>query len=306
MVVLSLAEVGATIWTVGSGLRTLRRVAGRLATADDGRPGVGFDPSAVPSELRPVVERFNAMVVRIGETLTRERRFSADVAHELRTPIAELRSAAEVALRAPENVDLSRRAVAQAGDIARQMQTLVTTLLAIVRQESPGPVVTPAAVSLAGLLDQTVARMAATGCPVRVDDRTEEDATVWADKTLVRAVLDNVIGNAVEHGTGPAVVDIERQHASVLLTVQNPHQGLTPTDLQHIFEPFWRKDAARSGDQHLGLGLTLTRAYCRAMGVGLAVTLPAAGQFRVELAFRTVPPTAAGVPESDVASVALR
>lgn len=285
---LSLAAVLTAIAVVRFGLRPLASLANEVSKADFKRPGVRFSEESLPAELRPVAGRLDELLNRVAATLARERRFSADVAHELRTPIAELRAAAEVALRDPDNVVVLRRSARQSVDIAGEMQAMVTALLQLVRQEgTPASELRP--VALAPVLERATARyrQLAAERSLSVSTSAGADLLVLASDRLLDAVVDNLVANACRYATPGGRVRVAAGPAarSVECTFDNDDATLAPADLEAMFEPFWRKDAARGGGTNVGLGLSLARAYCDAMGVSLDAELPAAGRFRVRLRF---------------------
>jgi two-component system sensor histidine kinase QseC len=100
-------------------------------------------------------------------------------------------------------------------------------------------------------------------------------AAVTADPVLLRSILANLFDNAVEYAPATALVGISLEHGprGVALCVTNPAGELEPADVARLFDPFWRKEAARSGGQHFGLGLSLARTFATAMGWTLGATL---------------------------------
>jgi two-component system sensor histidine kinase QseC len=299
---LVLTAGGATIvtLTVGRGLRPLGAVADRAATIDARTLGVRFPTEGMPAELRAICERLNDLLARVGAAFERERRFSADVAHELRTPLAELKSAAEVALRWPDERDGG----AVLGDVleaATQMERLVTTLLSLARCEGGRQPVTLAAVDLAALVREVWAPLEtiARGRSLSFTLDAPGPATVSSDRALLAAMLTNVLANAADYATdGTEIACAARRDGDRWeLRVSNRHDGLGAADLPHLFEPFWRKDAARSGGAHSGLGLSLVAAYARLVDAQVSATLPEPG--RISVAFRLPAAPSAATPEVD-------
>jgi len=137
--VLALGLVLTVRWSVGRGLRPLEGIAGEAAAIESTSLSHRFPEESLPVELIPITRRLNELLGRIEAAFERERRFSADVAHELRTPLAELRTLAEVALRAkpaPGSGGLARTYFRDVLDIARQMESVVAALLSLVRCEA--------------------------------------------------------------------------------------------------------------------------------------------------------------------------
>ena len=129
--------LGATFWLIPralrEGLRPLERLGERAAAIDSHSLATRFSVSDLPEELRPIAIRLNDLLGRIEDSFERERRFSADLAHELRTPLAELRSLVECSLRWPETRDPDEHHEILA--ISGQMEGIVSHLLALARGE---------------------------------------------------------------------------------------------------------------------------------------------------------------------------
>jgi len=220
----------------------------------------------LPAELVPICVCLNDLLNRLDAAFARERQFNANVAHELRTPIAELRAVTDVALKYPDDPSLARDACRDARDIAQQMQTLVTTLQALVRSEQTSPVACrPVSLARAALRSSEDSEGKAADVEVEIP----ADAVVDADPTLLESALRNIISNAVEYRTHGTHVRCaaDRRGGQWALTVENHTDELSLDDLPHLHEPFWRKSAARTDRSHSGLGLSLVYAYCRLMHV---------------------------------------
>src|SRR5207302_2044109 len=122
-------------------LRTLSRVADEAARRD-GPPAKNVFPLVgLPVELVPICIRLNELVARLDDSVQRERRFTANVAHELRTPIAELKSLSEVALKWPQDPSVAADNFRDTLEIALQMERIVATLLSLTRSEAGRQVV---------------------------------------------------------------------------------------------------------------------------------------------------------------------
>ena len=131
--------VGAVV--VRQGLRPLDALAARIAAIGPGDPAARVSMDRMPRELAPVVERLNDLLQRLAEAFQRERTFTADAAHELRTPLAGLRSTLEVALSRPRDSAEYRQAIVECLDIVRRTDALVASLLTLARLEGrQGPV----------------------------------------------------------------------------------------------------------------------------------------------------------------------
>lgn len=275
-VVASAGTVAVVQVVVRRGLRPLQDVAAQAARIDEQSLHIRFSLDGVPAELRPICLRLNASLEKLQQAFQRERRFTADVAHELRTPIAELRALADVALRGGESGPAAVY-FQDARDISVQMERIVCTLLTLARCHAGTmnivrePVDVSAALMDAWRANQSMAR--ARGVDARFE--MPPQATTFTDRTMLQSILGNLLRNAAEYAQpgGTVVCQAEVVGEKLRIRVVNPIEGLDPDDIGHFFEPFWRKDASRTDGSHSGLGLTLVRAYAEILGGSASASL---------------------------------
>ncbi len=259
-------------------LAPVQRVAGHAASLTERSLGVEFPVAGMPREIVPVCHRLNELMSRLGAAFERESRFSSDIAHELRTPLAELRTLCETALRWPGGAEESEATIREAAEITLRMERLVTTLLAIARSERGAAQSERAAVALAGLvheileplLRQMVERL------ITVTVGIPESLTVTTDPALLRVILSNLLANAGQHTPRSGMIRIAATGGSILhVTISNTCAGLSEADIPRLFERFWRKDEARPSSERCGLGLALAAACAKSLGCDLSASLPA-------------------------------
>lgn len=289
-----LVLLGATLWAMPRilrrGLKPLDRLGEDVARIDAGSLAIRFPVADAPAELHVIISRLNGLMARLEESFERERRFSADVAHELRTPLAELRALAECALKWPETRDRSTDAETLA--IARQMETMVEHMLALARGDQGLMEARSESVSL-----DTVVAAAWRGIAPRAQARNVSVAlqltptAATADPSLLRAILNVVLENAIDYSPlGSAVsVAVQARDGAPEICIANSAPDLTPDDIGRLFDRFWRKESARSGGLHLGLGLSLALAYATAMNWTITAKLD--DQHRLVLTLRPASPT---------------
>jgi two-component system sensor histidine kinase MtrB len=263
---------------VGFGLarRTLEPV-GRAAAAASAVAGGLLDtrlPVRAADEFGAWAAAFNQMaaaleakIVALSQAREREQRFTADVAHELLTPVTALVAAASL-LRGqldqlPEQLRRPAELLAEAG---LRLRRLVEDLLEISRLDSGQVPVQPQQVDLAGLVR---AILAARGWQGRV--RCDAPATpVATDPRRVERILANVIANAVEHGGGAAEVRLTGERSAVTVAVVDRGPGIAEAHLPHLFDRFYQADRARAGSG-TGLGLAIARENARLLGAGIEI-----------------------------------
>jgi len=245
------------------------------------RAGTGQD------EMSQLANTFNDLLGRLQTAFVRERRFSADVAHELRTPIAELRAMAEVALKWPADSESAARNAQDTFNIACQMEGVMTSLLALARCEAGAQHVVPESVDLSEALQNAWrpfdAEARRRGLSITLP--AGPAGNLSTDKALLASVLTNLFGNAVKYApaNGRITIEINQQADRRVILVGNSNSTLMRGDLPHLFEPFWRKDAARTDGTHAGLGLSLVEAFTRSIGGEVRADLPAPDWFEMRL-----------------------
>jgi two-component system sensor histidine kinase QseC len=260
-------------------LDALAEQAGRI---DATSLAIRFPVDALPGELRPIADRLNALLGRLEQSFEREREFSANVAHELRTPLAELRTAAELALAWPDarQADTDRETLA----IARQMEGIVSRLLALLRSERGLLPLTSESLSLPEMLRATWQPFADRAAAKRLEVlwHVDETISIRSDPVLLRSIITNLLENAAEYTPPDGTIRIEVEASPrFCLRIANTIDTVTPPDVSKLFDRFWRHDAARSSGEHVGLGLSLARAFASAMGYELTASVTSDEQHRL-------------------------
>jgi signal transduction histidine kinase len=260
------------VWrALAVGLRPLDAVAARVETLDAERLHARIELPRTPRELAPIVQQLNALLERLDASFERERRFAANVAHELRTPIAELRSLAMVGARWPDD----RESVAAFFDdvraVAGRMEGVIGDLLLLARCQAGVEQIARQPVSLQRLVHSIWAKLAECAARNRLHRALDlrEDIVVETDPGKLEIVLANLIGNAVNHARPDSEVRCSavRTGSGFRLEISNAAERLEPHELERLGEPFWRKDDARASAEHAGLGLALVDALAGLLGL---------------------------------------
>ncbi len=247
-------------------------------------------------EIGRLARTVNAMLARLQDSAERQRRFVADTAHELRSPIASLRAQLETARASHRPVDWDEVSADLLDETVR-MQQLEEQLLLLARADAGTLGRTRTAVDLDDVVDTVVAaargRLGAgdserspAGDPVRVDRHDVEPVQVTGDALLLEQLVRNLVDNAVAHATREVRVGLSIDGDEAVLTVDDDGPGVPVERRQEIFERFTRLDGARDRDHGgAGLGLAIVadivKAHCGVVEVGGA---PLGGaRFRVRL-----------------------
>ncbi|GAB4293416.1 MAG: HAMP domain-containing sensor histidine kinase [Thiohalomonadaceae bacterium] len=242
-------------------LRRLRRAVQALAAGDlsvrVGRSG--------GDEVEALARDFDQMTDHLRDLLDAQKRLLRDVSHELRSPLARLRIALELAERDKEK---SLQRIAKEAD---ELEALIADVLSLARLESGQSVLERSEVALHALIQQIVTdadfEAAARGCGVELG--ANDVATLAGDPVLLRSAIENVVRNAVRH-TAPGttvMVELHSTNNAAVITVRDHGGGVPEEALSRLFEPFTRVDEARErAGGGYGLGLAITSRAVQAHG----------------------------------------
>jgi signal transduction histidine kinase len=287
--VLTLVAVSTAVGGAGLGwyaaryvLRPLTLVAAAAQGIAAGRTQKRIDPSGAP-DLARLTSSFNHMVDELSARNERDRRFAADVSHELRSPLQTLAAAASVLARRREHLD--ERTAMAAGlvtDEVARFQGLVNDLLELVRSNRPAE---RTAVDVAELARQVCRARTLSDDIVSVHGVNQP----WnVDRRRVGQLLENLIDNATAYGGGATAVRFRLEGERGIIEVDDEGPGVSPEDKQVIFDRFvrGRSATARADGAGAGLGLALVAQHVTAHGgTTFVLDRPGGGaRFRAELA----------------------
>lgn len=274
-------------WSVRGGLTPLDELGVAVASIDATDLTRRLPSDGLPAELRPVADRLNELLSRLEASFARERRFSASAAHELRTPLAELRALAEVNLTTPSTAAEAEESWRDVLASTLRMESLSASLLALAAATNPATALHPQPIALSEVLQNAWASRGARAAQRRIALELSPIAQrIQADQALFDIVVGNLLGNAIEHSPEGATVHVSTTDAASRVTIhfRNPAPTLTEEDLSRMFERFWKKDAARADEKHHGLGLSLAREICAFLHATLTARLSEGSlEFALEL-----------------------
>jgi two-component system, OmpR family, sensor histidine kinase QseC len=272
----------------GAVRRALRPLHTLTAELDRRAPGdlAPLHEAGVPQDLLPLVKSMNTLLMRIDRTMEHERRFTADAAHELRSPLAALQAqweAAELQAGAEAPTAVTRDKI---GASLERMSRLVTQLLALSRLDLPAATATHAAIDWPAVVEQVFSEL----LPL-ADRRHIELACEWpsagvaalplrAEPSLISALLRNLLDNALRHGPPGSTVTLRMQPDAI--EVQDEGPGVPEPELARLGDRFYRPPGADEAGSGLGLSIVRRIAELHGLAVGWANREDHSG-FRVRL-----------------------
>ena len=256
---------------VRRGLRPMATLIERMRDIGPDAPGQRLAPAGV-RELDPLVARFNDVLERMDDGLASERQFASGLAHETRTRLAELRALAEVEIRYPSGRGLAE-VLTEVGSIGAELEATVTALLLLTRLQSRIEPPQWQFVPLGRWLAHQLQRMHGTASARGIGLRGElsDPISLRTDPALLEVIVGNLLANACAYAPRGDVVMLRLTGSS--LCIDNAASGLTPADLAHFGQRFWRKQLPHAA--HAGLGLALAAAAARAIDLALDFQLDA-------------------------------
>ncbi|MDF1653762.1 MAG: ATP-binding protein [Coxiellaceae bacterium] len=278
--------LGFLIWViVGRGLDTLKKVAREVSHRAPSylEP---VDVESVPSEIEPLVVELNSLFTRLQEAFDREKRFAADAAHELRTPLAALRTQTQVALRADTNEDRDEalRKVLEGVDRATHV---VQQLLTLSRMLPQSTINEPTSIDLS----TTAADVAAQLVPIAIEKNIDLELIAPNDPALIRGnatsigiLIRNLVDNAIRYTPpeGSVVIEIQKSAQKVTLNVIDSGPGIPKQLRDRVFERFFRVIGNKAPGSGLGLGIV--QQIARLHQAEIQLLTPASGkglEFRI-------------------------
>lgn len=256
------------------GLAPLRGVTATARRLSAERLGERLTLGDAPAEMHELVDAFNGMLDRLEGAFSRLDAYSADIAHELRTPVSNLMTATEVALSRARSADEYRDTLHSNLEEFERMARMIADMLFLAKADQRRLPRAAEAVALeaeaAALAEFYEALAEECGVSIRVSGA----ASVTGDRLMLRRALSNLLSNALRHARHGSSVDItiESDAAEVRLSVSNAGDDIPPERAAGLFERFHRIDGERARHgEGAGLGLAITRSIVQAHGGGVSL-----------------------------------
>ncbi|GAA5161161.1 ATP-binding protein [Pseudonocardia eucalypti] len=262
---------GLAAWLLAAAaLRPVERMRQQTAAISAHDPERRLAVPGTRDEIAALGTTINELLDRLHDALERERRFVADAGHELRTPLAILRTELELAARPNRDATQLRQAIAEASQETERLIRLAEDLLLLARVDNHQPILRPTPVQLDQLLRTAARRGNARDHQPPVTVECPADLRITADADRLLQAVNNLLDNAIGHSpptTPVALAAARRPDGAVAIEVTDQGPGLPPDFLPIAFERFQRPEHARSRDTGgTGLGLSIVRAISEAHG----------------------------------------
>jgi signal transduction histidine kinase len=261
---------GVIWWLVGRVLRPVEAIRSEVDRISASRLDRRVPEPPTTDEVARLAHTMNAMLDRLAGASEEQRRFVADAAHELRSPLARIRAELEVDEAHPASADLGATHGSVLTETGR-LQRLVDDLLLLARGDAGALDLTHAGpVDLDDVVEQQVGTRRGKAGP-RIDSRAVGPVQVRGDAGQLTRAVANLLDNAVRHARSVVTVALAEEDGRAVLTVADDGPGIPSADRDRVFERFTRLDDARSADGGAGLGLAIARDIAERHGGGLAL-----------------------------------
>lgn len=274
---LKLAGVGGVIlffglaigsWFVARALRPIAEISAAAEKISSGDLSQRVNTAETKSELGRLATVLNSTFARLDAAFTLQKRFAADAAHELRTPVSVLIAQTSAALNRPRSYEENLATIEACHRASQRMRQLITSLLQLARidagQENARRVTFDLLPVASECLELVKPLATESGLKIIL---TASDAKISGDPEQIHQVITNLVTNAIQYNRpgGEVRVEIFSEKQSASLRVTDTGMGISPADLPRIFERFYRADESRSSG-NAGLGLAICQAIIEAHG----------------------------------------
>lgn len=256
------------VLVIKKALSPLQDISEQVAHVEAGTLDNRLSETRVPAEISPLVNRVNQLLARLEQSFARERQFNGDLAHELRNPLAAIRTTSEVALKWPEQFSIDDfYYIAQS---TAQLQQTIDSLLTLARIENSHAQSNCEDLDVSMLVEECLALQAnqieQRGLSI---SQCLTPGYLNTDPVLLRIIISNLISNAVEYAAEHSIIIINDAEDCIVQIINIAPQ-LCKDDLTTMFDRLWRKDSSRTGTKHVGLGLSI--AHCAAQAISCQLT----------------------------------
>ena len=254
------------------GLRPLGKMRRTFERVQPGHLSERIEPAHWPSELRPLAVSFGDMLARLEDSFTRLSQFSADLAHELRTPIGNMLGEAQVALTRERKAEEYRAVVESNAAECERLSGIIDNLLFLARAESAEQQLARSSFNARTALEKIVNFYQAPAEDRHIEITCSGDAEIFADPILFNRAVGNLVDNALRFTPdgGKIRISIRADQKGTEISVSDTGSGIAAEHLPRVFDRFYRADPSRSS-AGTGLGLALVKSIADLHGGSAAI-----------------------------------
>ncbi|MCX7673678.1 MAG: heavy metal sensor histidine kinase [Thiobacillaceae bacterium] len=258
---------------VHTGLRPLRQVTDLAANLSASRLDARLPATGLPPEIHRLAAAFNAMLERLQDAFHRLSQFSADLAHELRTPVCNLMTQTQVALSRPREARDYREVLASALEEYDRLARMIDDMLFLAKADHQLVVPRREAVDLGAEARRLAEFYGVWAEESGVTLAVSGQAHLQADRLMLQRALANLLANAIRHtpAGGEVRIELSQGPTEVHIAVDNPGPDIPPEHLPRLFDRYYRIDPADPGS-HAGLGLAIVKSIAETHGGRVCVT----------------------------------
>lgn len=258
------------------GLRPIKRIVGTARRIRSATLHERIDSAGLPSELQSLAETFNEMLDRLEDSFAQVSQFSADVAHELRTPINNLVGEIEVTLGKSRSAEEYRETLGSALEECARIGQVIQSLLFLARAETIHASPHHESIDVRRELEAIREFYEATASEAGVELvlAPGPDIRTGFDRTLFQQAVGNLVANSLGHTPRGGAIEMRADGGCgrLRVEVQDTGRGIPPEHLPHVFDRFYRADKARTGTVgNVGLGLAVVRSIAKMHGGTVAI-----------------------------------
>ncbi len=288
MIICGIIIMALMSWfAVRQGHRPLHRIVEQISQTSANELNSRLDPATVPTELTELALSFNDLLQRMEEAFTRLSNFSADIAHELRTPVTNMMTQTQVVLSQARDADEYQEILYSNMEEYERMAQMIGDMLFLAKADSAEHPPNAETVDLKNELHNLFDFYGAWAEENHVSLKQEGRAHIQGDRLMLRRALSNLLSNAIRHTSKGHSVEVKLNQAEngVFIVIKNPGTPIPAEHLSKVFDRFYRTDPSRQrSGEGAGLGLAIVKSIVEAHGGTITATSDDTGtQFRVSL-----------------------
>lgn len=259
----------------GWALRPVEEFSSKVGKITEENLDERLESRGVPAELKPLATSFNSMMSSIEASFAKQKQFLSDASHELRTPTTIIKSFCDVTLGRERSAEDYRNAIKKISATVDRMCDIINRILVISRLDTKTIRFKPVRVDLLDVLGDVVRLIEPSAANKGVEMKlTGASTTIRGDREGITEVFTNIVENSVKYNRPDGKVDIKlrRENNNAVVTVTDTGIGIPASELDRIFDRFYRVDESRSVTVGSGLGLSIVKSIVEEHGGSVEVT----------------------------------